>query len=272
MYHTHWGQTPLRRFDSTGRSGRVHQEPVCHKRSQPASRLLGGGAEVRQPSSDIKKRKRLDAPQQSGVATPSPRLRRAHETRSNRIERDVPMDFRGVARAFDEHCAVARVKDVSALGSVPVGPLAVPTVEVLHPRCDVGLGCFDEEVIVRREHAIGSAGPVLAVYRGSEKQEKSLPVAVVATGQSADVRASRHVVETAGDLDTVGARHDGDDRRETGEAYRARQFFDKGVRGQTRGLERCVPHAAQDETRDEKRDDEPVQDERRVVPAAHVPE
>jgi hypothetical protein len=65
----------------------------------------------------------------------------------------------------------------------------------------------------------------MAVDRSPEEHEETLPLPVIAERASADVGVGRDVVETAGELDAVGARHDGDDRARTGEAPPGRANF-----------------------------------------------
>ena len=268
MYHTHQGQTPLRRLDSTGRSSRVRQEPVQDERAEAAPRLGGRRTEVGQRSFDVEEREGIDQSEHGGVTTPFPLLRLLYEPRPHWVERDVPMHLGRMALAFDEDGAVSRLEEMPTLSSVPVRPLAVPTVEVLHPRSDVGPRRSHEEVKVGREQAIASAGPAKAGDGRPEEREEPLPFSVVAKHQAADVGMSRDVVETAGELDAVGTRHDGDDRREQARPSGPSQFCDEGVRGQT--LERGVSYAGQDQAGDEERDDESVDGERGVVPPPHV--
>jgi hypothetical protein len=69
------------------------------------------------------------------------------------------VQFESMTVAFEQHRVIASLEDMAPLPAPPVDPLAVAAVQVLHSGSQVGLGRFDEQVVVGAQQAVRTAEP-----------------------------------------------------------------------------------------------------------------
>jgi hypothetical protein len=95
-----------------------------------------------------------------------------------------------------------------AAAAVPsVEALCVDAIQLSHSNREVGLRCFDQQVVVVAHQAVGVAEPGEAVDDAGERCEEGGPVVGVEIDVLASVAARDQVVETIGDDDSQGTRH-----------------------------------------------------------------
>jgi hypothetical protein len=197
----------LSRSDSTDRLGRVRFEPRTNERAKPSARTRLGRSELGQDRVNVEKGRWLFVSQEGTQAAPRPVLRITNQAGPYRVECDVPMHLECMTLALDEYGTEASVEDMAALAPVPIRPLRIPPVEVLHSGRDVRLRGGDEKVIVRREEAIGTAGPAEPSHAQLEQREELCALLIITKDDPSEVGMGRDVVETAGNLEARRARH-----------------------------------------------------------------
>jgi len=85
---------------------------------------------------------------------------------------------------------------------MPVCPLGEDAVELSHRARQVGLECFDKQVIVVGHQAPCMDAPVEAYTHGAENIDEGVPVGVIETDSVATISPRHDVVEGPGRLDS----------------------------------------------------------------------
>jgi hypothetical protein len=76
----------------------------------------------------------------------------------------------------------------------PIESLSVNPVQLPHPPPKIGLGSFDQQVVVVPHQAIRMTGPPEFFDRGGKKLKKALQIPVIAKDHTASIASRRNVV------------------------------------------------------------------------------
>src|SRR2546428_11668683 len=110
--------------------------------------------------------------------------------------------------SFERLTVVSALEDVTGAAMLPVEGLGEEAVEPLHPRSNVRLRGFDEQMVVGVHEAVHVAEPLEPLSHVSEECEEE-PALLVPAQHGATVDASRrHVIEAAGDLESRPSSHE----------------------------------------------------------------
>ena len=90
-----------------------------------------------------------------------------------------------------------------------IEPVREATVESVHPQRDIGIGGFDEQVIVVRHQAVGVTAPAVDRDHISERRQEYFAVAPLEKDALAAVSTRCYVVKTACNLGSRRTRHAG---------------------------------------------------------------
>lgn len=225
----------MSRSNSTARSGAVHREPVPNEPPQAPSCHRWVRSELAEDSLDVEKAGRQTSAKNRSQAAPLPVLRIANEACPHGVERDVAMDSERVGLVADEHRVETSLEDMTTLLAVPVCPLGIPPVDVLHPRRQVWLRRGDQKVKVGREQAVRPAGPTALGHCELDDREELCALVIVTKDEPTVVRVGGDVEEAAGDLETRRTWH-GDDGTDTGAPRTARRGSWHEAGAESRGV------------------------------------
>jgi len=112
-----------------------------------------------------------------------------------------------VGVAFDEYVVKASLEEMPFVAVPPVEPPRVHAVQPVHSAGDIRLRRLNEEVIVIRHQAIRMASPIEDLDDLLEQLEETEPVTVIDEDLLLAVPAGRHVVGSAGSLESGRAGH-----------------------------------------------------------------
>ncbi len=141
--------------------------------------LVAVGKYAQQPVG-FEKRRSLLFPRRRAIAAPWPLLRPGYHARAHRVEDQVARKLEKVTVLIDQDTLEASLKEVAdtAMGTVDV--LGVDTVELSHALGQIGVGRFDQQMIMIRHQAIGMTDPV-ETFAGSAQDVQKRDAVVVSS-------------------------------------------------------------------------------------------
>jgi hypothetical protein len=125
----------------------------------------------------------------------------------NRVVEDVFVGVRVLLLRLDQHRVEASSEHVVAASMALVEGPCVGAVEVAHAVGEVGLGGFDDEVVVVPHEAADVDAPAVAAFDAPEDVGPDDPVPVVEDDRALVVSSGRDVVDRAGREVTARAAH-----------------------------------------------------------------
>jgi hypothetical protein len=108
----------------------------------------------------------------SSMAAPGPLVGTSAESRSHRVEGEVPSELEQVLVALDGDRMKASLEEMAIELVSMVEPLCVHAVQMLDSGGEIGVGRLHDQVIVVRHQAVAEALPVATPYDAIQQSKK----------------------------------------------------------------------------------------------------
>ena len=129
------------------------------------------------------------------MATTWPCVELRNDLGRHRIQDQVPTELLQVALLVHQDTLESPLQDMANATMPPVKGLCIDTVQPQHAVTEVGLGRFQEEMIVIDHQAVGIASPVLLGHLPREQVDEAGAIAVVVIDGVPGVPARRDMIE-----------------------------------------------------------------------------
>jgi len=102
----------------------------------------------------------------------------------------------------------ATVENMTFVPVASVEPLRIATIQPVHSRGQVGVGCPQDDVVVIRHQAVRETAPPPRLAQLSDEGQEEPAISVVAKDVRTANSSGRHVEDPTGDLLAWATRHD----------------------------------------------------------------
>jgi hypothetical protein len=129
----------------------------------PLGNLLLGSEETKQPVHREILRHFLES-RGRPITTPGPILGSFYDADTYRVEHHVTAQLQKIVIFLRQDGFVSPLKDVSGPVVSSAVSLGIDAIDLPHPSGEIGVRCFNQDVIVVIHEAIGMAEPIIALY------------------------------------------------------------------------------------------------------------
>lgn len=137
----------------------------------------------------------------AAIATPRPQTWMRHHLRPYRIQYDIATQFQEVRVLFDQNRGKPALQQMPDALMPTVKGLRVAAIQLPHALREIGLGRFEQEMIVVVHQTVGVTEPAIPVNDMPEQREKLRPIAIIHHDVLPRIAAAGDVVDGVRKLD-----------------------------------------------------------------------